>query len=181
MKRTLILTSLAVLVAVMTTAAMAQPGPGGCGHPMMGRGHGDGQMHQGKMAGHGRMERGLGVLTMADELGLTDQQIDKIKELSFAHQNTMIDMRAELKKAQLILREEMAADNPDKVSALAAARNVNAIEGKIEEARISHRFEMHDILTAEQLDKLKELRQDRPGRRGPDDRPDRERPRRGKG
>lgn len=181
MKRTLILTTLVLFVAVMTTAAMAQRGPGGSGQPMMGNGPGDCRMHQGKMGGHGKMGGGHGILTMADELGLTDQQIEKIKDLQFAHQNTMIDMKAELKKAELILHQEMAADNPDKAKALSAAKNVNAIKGKIQEAAISHRFEMHDILTAEQLDKLNDLRQDRPGQRDNDDRPGRERPRMGRG
>jgi Spy/CpxP family protein refolding chaperone len=159
MKRILVLTA-AIIFAIGTPAALAQPGPG------MGMGHGEGpggpdcMMHGKKEPGHG----GCNVMNCA-ELKLTDEQKEKIRDLNFAHHQEMIDLKASMEKAQLNMRHEMHADSPDKAKVLAAAKAMNAVRGKMAEAKINHRFAVREMLTAEQLETWENCRGNC-GRRG---------------
>ena len=134
--------------------------------PMMGMKCGD--MGPGMMMGRGMMkgcgddEMGMGMgmgmccnLLDCKDLNLTKEQIQKIKDINFAHRNAMIDLKAALAKAQLRMGQEMKSDSPDKAKALAAAREVNAARGQMAEARITHMFNLRAVLTAEQLEKVK--------------------------
>lgn len=151
MKKVLVLT--VALIALALPQLFAQGGPPGMPpHPdrpmaapeppgSFGRGHGCGVMG------------GCNILDCAKELGLTDEQKDKIKEINFSHRNAMIDIEASMEKAQLKMRHEMRSDQPDKNKALAISKEVNAIHGQLAEARIYHRFALRGILTADQLKK----------------------------
>lgn len=147
MKRVVQVTAILVfLLGSISTAQMGGQGKGmaaGCGG---GRGHGDGMM------GH------CDIMSCAKELNLTEDQISKIKEINFAHRNSMIDAEAELEKAQLKMRHETVADSPDKAAVLAASREVNAIRGRIAESRINHMFDLQSVLNEEQLKKWQACR-----------------------
>jgi Spy/CpxP family protein refolding chaperone len=132
--------------------------------PMMGMKCGD--MGPGMMMGRGMMKGccdddmgpGMGMccdLLDCKDLNLTKEQTQKIKDITFAHKNAMIDLKAALEKAQLRMGQEMKADSPDKAKTLAAAREVNGVKGQMAEARITHMFNLRAVLTAEQLEKMK--------------------------
>lgn len=87
------------------------------------------------------------------ELNLTKEQTAKIKELMFANRTAMIDLKASMEKACLNMQREMQAPSPDRAKALATARDINAIRGKMQEARINNRFNIRGVLTPEQLEK----------------------------
>jgi Spy/CpxP family protein refolding chaperone len=123
----------------------------------MGRG---GKMGRGMMMGRDDDDMGPGMgmgcnLLDCKELNLTKDQIQKIKDINFAHRNAMIDLKATLEKAQLRMGQEMKADSPDKAKALAAVREVNAAKGQMAEAKITHMFNLRGVLNAEQLEKVK--------------------------
>lgn len=145
MKRLVILIAISLFIAGMTGTATAQCGHGFKGH--MG-GHQCGQ-HDGKGFGGGHCN----ILGCKDKLELTDDQMDKIKEINFTHQNGMIDLKAELKKAELNLRQVAHADNPSKADVLAATKKVHSIQGQITEAQVNHRFAVRAVLNAEQIEK----------------------------
>jgi len=146
MKKIVTFVTILALVAGISTAALAQRGAG----RMMGPGpDGKGNCDHPGFRGPGM------ILHMKAELDLTDDQVAKMQKINFAHQETMIDMKAELRKAQLKMRQEELADNPDKLKVLSAAREVNTIKGKMQEERIGHRFQMRELLNPEQLEKLK--------------------------
>ncbi len=156
MKRILILTGILIFVAGMNTAVFAQRG-----HGMMApKADGHGQWDKGGMMGHGP------ILGCQKELELTDDQVAKIKDFSFAHQNAMIDLRADLKKAQLKMKQEAHVDNPSKAAVLAGTKEINVIKGRIAEARVNHRFDVRAVLTAEQLDKWKDCQKNFAGKHG---------------
>lgn len=157
MKRILILIAVLVFVAGLTTAALAQHGQGMKAPRAGARGHFD----KGGFGGH------CGILGCQQELGLTDDQTAKIKELSFAHQNAMIDLKAELKKAQLKMKQDIHAEGATKSDALAAAREINAIKGKISEAQIGHKFDLKGVLNKEQLEKWTQCQMQCGGKCGP--------------
>jgi Spy/CpxP family protein refolding chaperone len=147
MKRITILAAILLFVAGMTAPAMAQSGHGFKGHP---GGHGCGQF-AGKGCGGGQCN----ILGCKDKLELTDDQVAMIKEINFKHQSGMIDLKAELKKAELNMKQVAHADNPGKSDVLAASKQVHGVEGKITEAQINHKFALKAVLTAEQLEKWK--------------------------
>lgn len=136
----------------------------------MGRGMG---MRRGMMRGcceDGDMGRGMGMCGGGQGMGmgcdlldckclnLTKEQVQKIKDLNFAHKNAMIDLKAALEKAQLRMGQVCKADSPDKARMLAAMKEVHAVKGQMAEARITHMFNQRGVLTAEQLEKVNACR-----------------------
>jgi len=101
------------------------------------------------------------VLGLAKELSLTDAQIDKIKMIVTNHQLSMVDAHADLQKAQIRVETLMRDDNASDVEVMDAIDKVSMAEAKISKLRYTHRNEIHKILTQDQQDKLKELRQNR--------------------
>jgi len=145
MKRILILTACLLLMA--TSMVLAQGEPQTC--PKAAQASGDMPM---MMKCRGGAEGGCGILG-CKELNLTKEQMAKAEAINFAHQKAMIDLKASLEKAQLNMHHEMNATSPDRAKVLAAAKEVNAIEAKMDEARINHRFDLRALLTPEQLAK----------------------------
>ena len=168
MKKTLVVT---IVLALLATAAWAQPGGRG-----QGRGHGDCPMPQGSHQGffgpnQGGPHQGMGphegmgrLLMFADEIGLTDDQQEKIKTLSLEHKMAMVDMHAVAKKAKLQMTALMHNDAPEN-EVIRAIEEASKVKMEIAKAKYLQRQAVKGILSEEQQDKLKELRQERRGQR----------------
>lgn len=143
-----------IAVFLAAPAVMAQVGPmsgSHGGHPGMGQRGCDG----------GAGEKGMfNPMKCRKELDLTDDQMEKMKAINFEHQNKMIDIKADLKKAQLAKRHEMHSDSPDKNKMLSIVKEISDIKAKMAEVQVNHRFDMRDLLTQEQIDKFKACRKD---------------------
>jgi len=103
---------------------------------------------------------------VAEQLGLTGEQKTKLDSAALASARIMIDLKAEVEKAELDLKA--AAD----IEPLPAARVREAFKA-LQQARArleSERFEMllkvREVLTREQWRKLQELKRDRLRERG---------------
>ena len=159
MKKILLITTALLLLTVPLLVAQGNMGkgnntPGQCNMS------GKNMMMKGGRGGHGQGHvMGMGLM-QCQELNLTDAQKDQMEQLSYDHQSRMIDLKAQVEKAQLDKRHAMNTDSPDKARVLSATREVSRIRGQIAEERVNNRFAMRDILTAEQLETLKSL--DRP-------------------
>jgi Spy/CpxP family protein refolding chaperone len=130
-----------------------------CGDMGSGMGMGRGMMKG--CCGDDGMGPGMGMccnLLDCKELNLTKEQVQKIKDINFAHKNAMIDLKAALEKAQLRMGQQMRDDSPDKAKALAAVKEVSAAKAQMAEARITHMFNLRGVLTTEQLEKVKACR-----------------------
>jgi len=142
-----------VVVVIMTlsllaASALADPGmraPRAKHHGCEGT-FGDGT----RMGGPGML------LRMADEIGLTDDQKDQISRQAETFANQRIDKEAELEKAEVKLRTLRFNEAPEK-EVLAAMDMVGVLRTELAKMRYVHRQRVHDILTEEQLDKIKEL------------------------
>jgi len=168
MKKVILFT---MILSLLASFAYAQQGFGGRGHGsgngpdmgcrpdcnMKGMGH-FGQ--QGKGKSHFGHRQGM-ILGMAEELSLTDAQIDKIKTTVNDHQLAMVDARANVQKAQIHLKALMRDDDASELDVMDAIDKTSMAKAKIGKMRYAHRTEIHGILTAEQKDKLEELRQTR--------------------
>jgi Spy/CpxP family protein refolding chaperone len=168
MKRILTLTTAALLL--LGTAAIAQPGDGPhAGRPgRMAMKHRMGmerRMHQGMMhrdgAGH--------LLMMAEELKLTDQQIDKLETMMSDFRSQQIDRQAAVKKARLRLSDLQRKDNSAETDVLRAIDEHARLRADIAKARYQHMRTMHNVLTTEQQAELKEMRFERMHRFWDDD------------
>ena len=136
-----------VLVLSLPLAASAQG---------WGRGFGGGK-------GRG-WERGYGPGPMAlAALDLNAAQQKKIDELRAAHNQRLSDLRARLD----VLRSEMAelwrADRPNRKAILAKHMEMDVLRRQMRDERVDFRLAVMDLLTTDQLERLKTWR----GRRGP--------------
>lgn len=107
-----------------------------------------------------------GMMMAVDELGLTDDQVDKLADMRFEHQKEMIKKKAALKEARLELRQLMRDAEVDKKAALSRQEKISAIKADIARTKLGHRLGMRTVLSAEQLDRwLKMCRMHGPGER----------------
>lgn len=157
MKRILILTAVLVFIAGMSGSALAKRGSG----------FGAGRMDGPGRLGHDGFGGRSNILSCQKELGLSEDQVAKIQNINFAHQNLMVDFKADLEKAHLKMRQARQTDDATKTSILAIAKDINAIKGKLAEARINHQFDLKAVLSPEQLEKWKQHRMESRGKRGP--------------
>jgi Spy/CpxP family protein refolding chaperone len=88
---------------------------------------------------------------MFDKLNLTDQQQEQLQNLMFQHQKEMITKKANLKIAELELREIMMKSQVDENAALKQNDKVSSLEAEISKLTLQHQFAMRKILTADQL------------------------------
>ena len=93
---------------------------------------------------------------MLDKLKLTDDQKSKIEDARLSHQNQMIDLKANLEKKVLALKELRVKGNLDRNSVIAAVKDINQAKNDIAIARANNLMDIYDILTPEQRQTLKE-------------------------
>ena len=166
MKTTIMTIILAALL--VPTIAMAQPGPRGndCdGNGRHFRGHD--RAHMGGMR-DGRGHHQGRLLAMADEIGLTDDQVQKIKGMQTDFQLIRIDQRADMQKAQLTIKSLRGQEPVSKTDLFRAIDKAAGMKADMQKASFEHHEAVKAVLTAEQLDKLDKLRAERrmQGRRG---------------
>ena len=151
--------SISVLAAAVTLLAFSAPGPAFSQMKEMSmKGHGEGH---GQMMEMGNMDR-MGDMTgmcieHADKLGLTDDQIMKMKPVHREMQKKQARFKADLKIAEIELMEIMDVKDFDLEKANSAVK-------KIEEIKTAHHLEMlkamkemRTILTDEQFKKMKKM------------------------
>jgi Spy/CpxP family protein refolding chaperone len=145
-------TGVAVILAIfmMTTTALAFS-PGGRKGQAFGR---SGGHHS--VLGIWQQSRAV------KALGLTEDQVARLKEADFAAREKRIELSARMDRLRLELQRARATDPLDADAVRKAAKKVAAEMG----AMFLHRTETYltaaDILTPEQLDKVKQFR----GKRG---------------
>ena len=160
MKRVLTITAIALLTFAFS--ANAQQGCGMGKGPGHGPGHGDGPgmmgMHEGRMGGG----MGPGMLLMhAEELELTETQISDLEKMQVNFQTDAIDRRAELQKAKVKLRSLMRSDDASETAVNTAIDEVASLEADMKKMKYGHMQAVKEVLTEEQIDKIKELRKNR--------------------
>jgi Spy/CpxP family protein refolding chaperone len=107
---------------------------------------------------------------MAKDLGLTQEQIQKLDDLRYRHQAERIDQRSELQKKMLDLQREMERDTPDTAVVNRLIDETALLRAAMGKARAAHLMDVRKVLTLEQWDKVKGQfaagRGNRPGRGG---------------
>lgn len=87
---------------------------------------------------------------MFEKLNLTDQQKDKIEQLRLKNQEEMIDLRADMQKKRLAVKELQMKGNYSRSDYLNLVKDLNASRDKIATARANHRMDIYEMLTDQQ-------------------------------
>jgi Spy/CpxP family protein refolding chaperone len=94
---------------------------------------------------------------LREQLGLSEDQVQAIREIHARHWQSMRETARTLREARRALRE-MALAEADDAAFTAKAAEVRELTGQVLEARVRTLQEVARILTPEQREKLRELR-----------------------
>lgn len=90
------------------------------------------------------------------KLNLTDAQKDKINSLREAHQKTMIDLRAQVQKDALTLKDLRLKENVSRQEVISAVEKLNKSRDAMALARANHLLDVREVLTPDQRKLLKD-------------------------
>jgi Spy/CpxP family protein refolding chaperone len=166
------------MVVLLCGMAMAQDGPMMMGHAgpgkmFMERGGAEtmpfpppgdafyfrGRTHMGGPM-HGMMGQWWKNPELAQKVGLSDDQTAKLDKISYESKLQMIDLRATLEKEQLMLGQQLQADQPNKDEVLGQVDKVSQARAAVARARVQTMLSTRSVLTADQWKKLKAARMD---------------------
>jgi Spy/CpxP family protein refolding chaperone len=95
-------------------------------------------------------EKGEGMGRLVEELNLTIDQKTKIGRL---HEETNVKAKPIEEKIRVLKDQERAAwqvERPDEVKIVALRREMRSLKGQLDELRVAQRFDMMEVLTADQ-------------------------------
>jgi Spy/CpxP family protein refolding chaperone len=95
-------------------------------------------------------QKGFLKARLIEKLNLTDEQKSKIEDLRITHQEKMIDLKANLEKKILALKELRVKGNIDRNSVIAAVKDINQAKDEIALARANNIMDIYETLTPDQ-------------------------------
>ncbi len=118
-----------------------------------------------KMAKVMGLEIGVNALVQNEaiqqEVGLSDSQIKKIKDIKFSTDKDVVKLRSDMELKEIDLREELSKDNPDMAKVEKLIRAKHSIMADIELAKVKEYTEIKKVLTPEQIEKFKQAMESR--------------------
>jgi Spy/CpxP family protein refolding chaperone len=105
---------------------------------------------RGGRGNHGEKGKHEGIGRLVEELNLTVDQKTKIGGL---HEETNVKAKPIEEKIRVLKDQERAAwqsDKPDEAKIVALHREMRSLKGDLDEHRIAQRFDMMEVLTADQ-------------------------------
>lgn len=139
-----------------------------------GEDHRDGSRFRGMRRGH-RRHGDFGLARLAENpaarerLGITAEQAAKIRQETSDFRKGAIRGRAELQVKRLELRDLLRAETPDRAAIDKKLDEISAARLAQSKAQVHYRLAMREILTPEQRQKLRQMREEsrhRGGREG---------------
>jgi len=155
----------AVLAGLLTvsflpmTANACRRGGGG-----QGQGGGCAMMKGGQNGKHFGGALGVWKKTQAvKDLGLSTDQVSKLKDADFTAREKQLALRAEMDSLHLKMEQLFSADTVDEDAVRKLSKKIAAVKGQMIEQRTETKLTLNKLLTPEQIAKLKTLRQGRKG------------------
>lgn len=108
-------------------------------------------------AEHPRRDHG----EMADELGLTDEQMDSMRDVQYNFRKAQIGLRAELKTARLELRHLMMEEEPNQGEISKLVDRIASTQKELLQQNMDRKLAMKGILTPEQFKEFMKMRGER--------------------
>ena len=110
---------------------------------------------------HGKQGGGIHMLLgMADEIGLSEDQVGRLKTMAVEFRKSMIDDRAELQKTQVDFHA-MQMDDDKSGDVLKLMDDIGRMKTELRKTQYLHRQQIEGVLTDDQRTKLEELRKER--------------------
>jgi Spy/CpxP family protein refolding chaperone len=100
-----------------------------------------------------RAFRGHGMLAMDEELGLTDEQLEKIKGFRLQTEKKVIPLRAEMKIAELELRDLLDEPTVDRKAVHEKIEAIGRLKIRIRKLQVDRRIDVWSTLAPEQQEK----------------------------
>lgn len=141
--------------------SMGPGGPDGPGGP----GFGHRPPVERAFGGHGIEGKWWNNPRVAEQLKLTDDQRKQFDDILLQHRTTLIDLHANLEKAELSLEPLIGADQPNENAILAQIDKVAQARAELEKANARYLLAIRSKLTPEQWKQMQDFRRDR-GSRG---------------
>jgi Spy/CpxP family protein refolding chaperone len=94
---------------------------------------------------------------IAEEAGVTEEQMDELRLARYEQQKKMVELRADLELAELEMQQLMDNEAADREAVFSAVDQVSAARGALQKARIEQLWKVRDILGEETMDTLREL------------------------
>lgn len=101
----------------------------------------------------------------AGELGLSEEQLSTIKVKRFEIEKHFIELSSQIQLADLELRELMNSEKPDMDEIKRKIEKIGRLKSDLHFTKVQGQLEIKNILTSEQLEKLKDLKKKRMKRR----------------
>ncbi|MCB9555186.1 MAG: periplasmic heavy metal sensor [Deltaproteobacteria bacterium] len=136
------ISAIGISAALMITSVAWAGGPGGPGGPMVEKLH-----------------------RLATQLNLDSTTRAKINALAAQTKTAAQALRPKFRKARQALREALNEANPTERKVLARADVLNRLRTELDRIQLKALVKMHQLLTPQQRDKLRELRKDRRAKR----------------
>jgi len=166
MKKTIVLT---LLLALAVSSVVVAQNPGRQGQRGFADWPGDGPRMEGHRGFRGH-DKGFGqdqkmpgiqrILAHGDEINLTDQQREKLEKMAVDFKLAAVDQKAKLEKAQINLHAFMRDDGVAESTVMAAIDEVSDLKAEMQKMRYRHFQQAKSVLTAEQIDQLKDMRRE---------------------
>ncbi len=161
--RTVLGLTLAVAALLIPGSAFAQ-GPGACDCPCAGQGmnfaaHRPPLEHA--FHGHGIMGRWWNNPNIASRLNLTDAQKKEFDSILLQHRESLIDLRANVEKAELELAPLIHDEQPNESKILAQIDKVAQARAELEKANARYLLAIRGKLTPEQWKAVQRFRAER--------------------
>lgn len=123
----------------------------GLAQPMQGMGFGKGNNLMGKIPGYNFYE------INQKDLGLSADQLKKLKTIDEAFQKERIDMQAKIQHAVLDMKNEAGKSNLSKDAMLAKQDNVQKLRNEMQKKALTYKIDLFSVLSDEQKAKIDDI------------------------
>jgi Spy/CpxP family protein refolding chaperone len=130
----------------------------GGGGRMGGRGFGGGDFMLGRLLRDSDLRK---------QVGISDDQVAKIRQQESEFRKTEIRDRADLEVKRLDLKDLLDSDNPDRAAIDSKLQEISASQMALEKAAIDHSLDVRTAITPAQREKIRQLMKARWERGGP--------------
>ncbi len=144
---------MAVLLAAAIVPSIAEARRGNCN-----KGGGQGMGMNCDMKGGGAAFGIWQNPQAVQDLGLSADQVKKLKEAEFASREKQLPLMGELDSLRLKMDQAFAADPVDEKAVLELTEKISAVKGKLSVQRAEDKLALSKVLTPEQMDKMQTMR-----------------------
>jgi Spy/CpxP family protein refolding chaperone len=95
------------------------------------------------------------------KLGLTDDQVKKIQDLTYNNEKQVIELETKLKLAELDMRRLMQEKRPDRGKVLSQVDAIAQAKTAVAKQKVTGMLDVRDILTDQQVDQIHKFIQER--------------------